>query len=208
MSMKKIAVVTMLAVGIVGSPVIADKPDPVNNPPLQVREANVDSDDWIAVHEQGVADVRVTEGQIDVVITNDGATAVPVVVQGNKKEVFNLQHSAFMAIGAISTIREDFYTVPLEKRLVITSASVDTGLNDCAFTLNTRIRFSGVSGVDFPLGAVSSSAHASYHQNQATYPVTLYAAPEEIIGVDFFRSDDSCVTLVRLNVTGYLEDNI
>ncbi len=51
--------------------VLAEKPDPnLPNPPLAVREANVDTSDWIRVHEQGIADVNVIGGQIDANITN------------------------------------------------------------------------------------------------------------------------------------------
>ena len=56
---------------LISSPFIfAEKPDPVDNPPLQVREANTDTLGYIAVHEQGIADVNVIGGQIDANITN------------------------------------------------------------------------------------------------------------------------------------------
>ena len=50
--------------------VLAEKPDPnLPNPPLATRDANVDGNDWIRVHEQGTANVHVEGGSIDANIT-------------------------------------------------------------------------------------------------------------------------------------------
>jgi hypothetical protein len=84
--------------------VLADKPDPVlPNPPLAVRDANVDGNDWIRVHEQGTAkvevqgtaDVNVTGGQIDATVTggsvtvnNTGSNPVPVTVENAEQDVY------------------------------------------------------------------------------------------------------------------------
>ena len=90
------------------SVVLAEKPDPnVPNPPLQVQEYNVDADGYIAVHEQGTADVHVTGGQIDATITggsvtvdntdsnpvpvtvgNTGSNPVPVTVENAEQDVY------------------------------------------------------------------------------------------------------------------------
>ena len=84
--------------------VLAEKPDPnLPNPPLAVRDANVDGNDWIRVHEQGVAsvdiidteelDVHVTGGQVDTTVTGGSITvdntvsnAVPVTVENQPVE--------------------------------------------------------------------------------------------------------------------------
>jgi hypothetical protein len=71
---------------------LAEKPDPVDNPPLQVREANTDpaNGDAIRVHEVGTASVNVVGGSIDanisggqVEIVNELSDPVPVTVQND-----------------------------------------------------------------------------------------------------------------------------
>ena len=82
--------------------VFAEKPDPVDNPPLQVREANLDATGYIAVHEQGTAkvdiqnselDVHVNGGEIDATVTggtvtvdNTASNPVPVTVENQPAE--------------------------------------------------------------------------------------------------------------------------
>jgi hypothetical protein len=68
--------------------VFAEKPDPTENPPLQVREANTDTSGYIAVHEQGTADVNVTGGTINANVTGgsitvDNTDANPVPIAGS-----------------------------------------------------------------------------------------------------------------------------
>ena len=82
--------------------ILAEKPDPnLPNPPLATRDANVDGNDWIRVHEQGtakvdvqgIADVHVTGGQIDADVTGSSVTVdntvnnpVPVTVENQPVE--------------------------------------------------------------------------------------------------------------------------
>ena len=74
---KKFIIVALLATGLFTYVAVADKPNPnVPNPPLQVLEHNVDASGWIAVHEQGTADVEIVNtSSIDVNVTN---TPLPV----------------------------------------------------------------------------------------------------------------------------------
>ena len=74
--------------GVLAANVLAVAPDPnVPNPPLTTMEANVDENGWIAVHEQGEADVNiVNEEAIDVNVT--GGT-VDAEITGGEVEVTN-----------------------------------------------------------------------------------------------------------------------
>jgi len=57
--MKRILLLVVILL-LVSPAVLAEKPDPTApNRPLQVKEFNVDGNGWIAVHEQGTADVNV-----------------------------------------------------------------------------------------------------------------------------------------------------
>jgi len=109
--------------------VVAEKPDPVNNPPLQVREANVDDDGWIKVHETGVADVIVTEeidanitggsidatitgGQVDANVTNTVQVAGAVTVEaGSTVTVDNFpgQQEVFVNAGEFSSVTRVYF---------------------------------------------------------------------------------------------------
>ncbi|MGH2710839.1 MAG: hypothetical protein ACRDH9_06520 [Actinomycetota bacterium] len=60
-------VVTALMAGI-GK---ADPPDPNNGATKPVREQNLDGNGWIAVHEQGVADVNVQNSNLNVTLQNE-----------------------------------------------------------------------------------------------------------------------------------------
>ena len=75
---------------------LAVPPDPsLPNPPLQVREANVDSNDWIAVHEQGTAKVEV-QGVVDVNVTGGTVTvdSIPNIVIESMPPMLNGDHPA------------------------------------------------------------------------------------------------------------------
>ena len=64
--MRGILIATAVILLVSPNVIFAGKPDPsVPNPPLQVLEHNIDGNGWIAVHEQGTADVNVTGGSID-----------------------------------------------------------------------------------------------------------------------------------------------
>jgi hypothetical protein len=70
--MKLIQLLLAAAVLATSPFVFAEKPDPVENPPLQIREQNLDPSGWIAVHEQGTADVSISSStELDVNVTND-----------------------------------------------------------------------------------------------------------------------------------------
>jgi hypothetical protein len=66
-----------VALLLVSPAVLADKPDPeVPNPPLQVKEYNVDADGHIAVHEQGTVGIKNAENeQFDVNVTGGSINA-------------------------------------------------------------------------------------------------------------------------------------
>ena len=68
-----IAVVAAMSVIFVHS-AAAQKPDPVGKPVQQVQEVNVDADGYIAVHEQGIVDVKVLE-EVDVNVTGGAIEA-------------------------------------------------------------------------------------------------------------------------------------
>ena len=71
---RTILVVSMLVVGAVAGTTAtgyAQPPDPTPGATLPVREQNLDADGLIRVHEQGVADVHVTDDELNVNITND-----------------------------------------------------------------------------------------------------------------------------------------
>lgn len=68
------AVAWALALGLaagVSTDAMAGPPDPRPGATAPVREQNTDADGWIRVHEQGVADVNVTNDILDVNLTND-----------------------------------------------------------------------------------------------------------------------------------------
>ena len=153
--------------------------------------------------------------EVDVFVVNDGANPVPVTIQGqSQKEVVNQVEQDSIGSSDVNTLPVDLFIVPVGKRLVITSAAVDTGLNLCSFTLNPRIRLTSASApvpVMFPLGAVPASVlglSTLRYINQVTYPVNIYAGPEDIVRFDLFRSNDGCPAIVRLSISGYLEDDI
>lgn len=137
----------------------------------------------------------------------------PVQTQSSR-EVVNLVEQDSISSGSALTLPVDLITVPAGRRLVITSAAVDTGLNTCSFSLNPRIRItrsSNPSLVMFPLGRVSASVMGLSnvrYVNQTTYPVTLLAEAGDVVRFDLFRSSTACSTLVRVSISGYLEDDI
>jgi len=98
---------------LVASPLVfAEKPDPVDNPPLQIREQNLDPTGWIAVHEQGTADVSISSStELDVHVTND-----TLDVSGSTVSVDNFPavQAVTMDAGELSSVTShysnEFYT--------------------------------------------------------------------------------------------------
>jgi len=89
--------------------IFAEKPDPVDNPPLQIREQNLDPSGWIAVHEQGTADVSISSStELDVNVTNDtlDVSGSTVDVSGSTVSVDNFPavQSVAMNGGELSSV--------------------------------------------------------------------------------------------------------
>ena len=69
---KMIFVVSVLTLGtMAGSTAFAAPPDPTPGATQPIREQNLDADGLIRVHEQGVADVNVTNDPLNVSVAND-----------------------------------------------------------------------------------------------------------------------------------------
>jgi len=90
---KKIWFGSLAAATLLGSILIgvqAEPPDPHNGASMPVRERNIDTNGWIAVHEQGIADVEVVGGTLDVTgsVSVDNFPAVQsVTVNGGSMDV-------------------------------------------------------------------------------------------------------------------------
>jgi len=122
MRTRNISLTALTAVlALISYSVAAAPPTPaLPNPPLQVREANVDGNDWIAVHEQGTAkvevqgtaDVHVTGGQIDAQITGgqveiNNTSSNPVAVEGTVSvDNFPNQQEVLVNGGELSVITQ------------------------------------------------------------------------------------------------------
>jgi hypothetical protein len=66
MNLKR-ALFVLLATAVLLSGIVAQAPpEPTLGPSQPVREQNLDSSGWIAVHEQGTSDVNVVNGSLDV----------------------------------------------------------------------------------------------------------------------------------------------
>lgn len=116
LSMPAVVMLLLLCASAAAAP-----PDPnVPNPPLQVLEHNVDGNGWIAVHEQGTANVYVEDGQIDAYITggqidanitggeveinNTPSNPVPVNVENLPDE-----QDVYISAGLMSTPTREYY---------------------------------------------------------------------------------------------------
>jgi hypothetical protein len=110
---------------------LAEKPDPnLPNPPLAVREANVDGSDWIRVHEQGTAKVDIQNTELAVNVTGGEieVTGGEIEITGGEMEVTNTvdvhvdnipsQQDVFVTAGRLSTVTQvfaqDFVLIPDE----------------------------------------------------------------------------------------------
>ena len=104
--------------------VLSAPPDPnLPNPPLAVREANVDGSDWIRVHEQGtakvdvqgIANVNVTGGTIDANVTGGSVTVNntntnPVPVEGTVTvDNFPGQQDVWVEGGVMTPVTRAYY---------------------------------------------------------------------------------------------------
>jgi hypothetical protein len=208
--MMKLIQLVLAAVLLIASPcLIADKPDPnVPNPPLQVLEYNVDSNGWIAVHEQGTADVSILSStELDVNVTNDtldvsGSTVEVsnfpdpqnVTVQGvvdtsiapaNAAEIPNISVDS----GESQTI--DFATVNATT-IVIWDNSV-TGDNDPEFQLSIRS----------PLTGGGRLFKYAYDEGLKSIDVRSFTHPIPVSGIEIWCKNESLACTVDVAIIGY-----
>ena len=203
---------------LISSPLWAGaKPDPVPNPPLQVREANVDGDGWIAVHEQGtanvevqgVADVYVTGGQIDAEITGgnvdvSGSTVSvdnfpatqDVNVTGGMIDALIPPATAYSnpnlgVLEAGDTVTVDFATV-FATTIVIWDSSV-TGDGDPEFQLWIRS----------PLNGGNSLFKYAYDETLYTIDMRSFTHPIPVSGVEVWCKNESADCTIGISIIGY-----
>ena len=85
--------------------VLSAPPDPnLPNPPLAVRDANVDGNDWIRVHEQGTANVDIQNAELDVNVTG-GEIEVTNTVDVHVDNFPNEQ-DVYVNYGRLSSVNE------------------------------------------------------------------------------------------------------
>lgn len=191
--------------------VLAEKPDPVDNPPLQVREANIDTNGYIAVHEQGTVDVEVTNA-----VDQDGVIPLVIDDQAGKQPVQwncgNAVPSASVITGCLSGGSP--WVVPEGKRLVIETISVQLQKDPNVFAyIDIRTLVDGERinyWIPLEFTGVMANTWAMY---TALLDIKLYADPEPegsaiatpIISVRKESQTDGAYVIGA--ISGYLIDN-
>jgi hypothetical protein len=188
--------------------VLAEKPDPnLPNPPLATRDANVDGNDWIRVHEQGTAKVDVTNSNLDVTITNNtldvSGSTVSVDNFPDPQNVFvtdgivdaNILPADAVATPNVSTAAGDTTVVDFATinatTIVIWDNSV-TGDNDPEFQLWIRSPLTG--------GGLFKYA---YDEGLETLDMRSFTHPIPVSGVELWCKNESDVCTVGVRVIGY-----
>ena len=190
--------------------VLAEKPDPVDNPPLQVREANT-VNGWIAVHEQGTAkvdiqntelNVNVTGGEIEVTggeieINNTSSNPVPVNVEN-----LPVEQAVVVNAGQLSPVTRVYYdTWSLawdgSGQHCFASPINATTISINNFDSELNISFKSPLAPDlWVLNFTDTDAEYALQTYSFTYPIPL-----SCVAVGCLNESDPC--LVEITVFGF-----
>ena len=191
---------------LISAVVWAGKPDPVDNPPLQVREANVDADGWIAVHEQGVVDAEISNPT-----DNDGV--IPLVVEPadelGKQRISWDCGEAFIPASSMAPCLSggQVWTVPEGKLLVIETLSVNLTIEPGELAhVDITTQLGGNEVITFiPMHFIGQSAAGPWDRYSALYSVKLYSEYD-----DDGNPVDTPLFVVRKSagVGGYIQGSI
>lgn len=207
--MKLIQLLLAAALLIASPYVLAEKPDPnVPNPPLQVLEHNVDGNGWIAVHEQGTADVEIVGStELDVNVTND-----TIDVSGSTVEVSNFpdpQNVAVQGIVNTSIVPADAaelpsFSVDAGETAIVDFATINattivlwdnsvTGDNDPEFQLSIRS----------PLTGGGRLFKYAYDEGLNSIDVRSFTHPIPVSGIEIWCKNESLACTLDVAIIGF-----
>jgi hypothetical protein len=198
---KAIFVATVLTLGaIAGGTAFAVPPDPTPGATQPVREQNLDDDGLIRVHEQGVADVNVTNDPLNVSVDNETLNVSGEVEVSNFPATQNVNVvGGSIALPPVTTIAG----TPLSIDPIPAGESVshDIPLMN-AVSVNVAENFDEYSL--FITGPLGTPLHIeSGELVQETYFYTfLYPVPVDSITI--FCQNESTDCFVDVTLTGFL----
>lgn len=201
---KTIFVVSVLTLGtMAGSTAFAAPPDPTVGATQPVREQNLDADGMIRVHEEGVADVNVTNDPLNVSVANDTLNVSGEVEVSNFPATQDVNVVAGqVALPPVNTIAGtpatidpippgEFETTDIPLMNVV-SVNVPESFDEYSMFI------SGPLGV--PLSIQSGE------QLQETYVYTFqYPVPVDRISIFCENESDDC--FVDVTLTGFLVED-
>lgn len=207
--MKLIHVVLVALLLAAASSLYAEKPDPnVPNPPIQVLEYNVDGNGWIAVHEQGTADVSISSStELDVNVTND-----TLDVSGSAVEITNFPDPQNVAVqGMVDTsivpadaVQLPSFSVDAGEHATVDFATVNattivlwdnsvTGDNDPEFQLWIRS----------PLTGGGSLFKYAYDEGLPSTDIRSFTHPIPVSGIEIWCKNESLACTLDIAIIGY-----
>jgi len=199
---KTLFVVTIFVVGAIAGTTAtgyAQPPDPHDGATLPVREQNLDADGLIRVHEQGIADVNVTDEELNVNITNDSLSVSGEVEVSN----FPATQDVNVVGGAISLPPvTTVWSTPLSIDPIPAGESVTHDI-----PLMNAVSFNVAESVDeysiFITGPLGTPLEIeSGEQLQETYFYTfIYPVPVDSITIRCKNESDDC--FIDATLTGF-----
>jgi hypothetical protein len=192
--------------------VFAAKPDPVENPPLQIREQNLDpSNDAIRVSQQGIVEVDIQEGEeLDVNVTNPTLDVSGSVVDtsGSTVSVDNIPQPPYAVdafippagaaelpdmtgLEAGDTRSVDFPTINATT-IAVWDSSV-TGDGDPEFQLWIRSPLTGGGGL----------FKYAYDESLYSLDVRSFTHPVPVSGVEVWCKNESQNCTLGIAIIGY-----
>jgi len=200
---RTMVVAAILAVGLIaggtGIGMAAQPPDPTPGATQPVREQNLDADGLIRVHEQGVADVNVTNDPLNVSVSNDELNVTGEVEVSNFPTTQDVNVvGGSVALPPVTTI----WSTPLTIDFIPAGESVSYDfplMNAVSVSMTeTSDEFDAVLGG--PLGVPLSIE--SDDQAQETYFYTFtYPVPVDGVTLGCFNESDDCT--LDLTITGF-----
>jgi len=194
-----VSILLMATVAGGAGTVFAEPPDPSPGATKPVREQNLDADGLIRVHEQGVADVNVTNDPLNVNVSNDELNVSGEVEVSNFPATQDVNVvGGSVALPPVTTI----WSTPLSIDFIPAGGTVDYDvplMNAVTVSMaETTDEFDVIVGG--PLGVPLTIE--SEDQAQETYFYAFeYPVPVDFVSILCFNESDDCT--IDVTITGF-----
>jgi hypothetical protein len=175
----------------------AENPDPHPGAPLPVREQNLDANGWIAVHEQGEADVNITNGSLQV----SGAVSVSNFPAAQDVNVTGGAVGASIAPATAAVVLEVTTDAGEEETFLfadVNATAIALWDSSLAGSNDPEANISVLS----PLNSGGTVVYMSFEDGLDGFDIRTFPQPVPVSGIHVYCANESVHCTLRIAVIG------